>query len=135
MKLTPGQILALGGVAVVGFLAFRFVRAAGRAVQAAGAAVRGAVDLADPTSSGNVFARVNDGLTRLATGDPGTSFGSNLFDLVQRIRGIPPFDPNAPVDDQDGAARAMQNGKPRPQIPTTDPIVPARIDLRRTFIR
>jgi len=101
MRLSPLQILALGGVAIAGFLVFRAVRA--------GATVR---DSINPFSDQNIF---NVGFNELTGAtDRGSSLGSDIFDFVNRLRGIPPFDPNAPVDDQDGTARALQNNKPRP---------------------
>ena len=115
MKLSPFQILALGGVAIAGFLVFRAVRAGSTVLQAI-----------NPASDENI---VNRGFNELTGAtDRGSSLGSDLFDFFNRLRGIPEFDPNAPVTDQDGVARDTQNGKIRPQIRTETPIEPGRTD-------
>ena len=101
MKLSPGQILALGGVAIAGFLVFRAVRAGATVLQAI-----------NPVSDQNIFNRGFNELTGAT--DRGSSLGSDIFDFVNRLRGIPEFDPNAPITDQDKVARDIQNGKPRP---------------------
>ena len=83
MKLSPFQIFALGGVAIVGFLVFRASRAGARALQAI-----------NPLNNQNV---ISEGFNELTgASDRGSSLGSDIFDFVQGLRGIPEFDPNAP---------------------------------------
>ena len=85
MKLSPFQILALGGVAIAGFLVFRAVRAGATVLQAI-----------NPASDQNI---VNRGFNELTGAtDRGSSLGSDIFDFFQRLRGIPEFDPNAPIE-------------------------------------
>ena len=84
MKLSPFQILALGGVAIAGFLVFRAVRAGATVLQAI-----------NPASDQNI---VNRGFNELTGAtDRGSSLGSDIFDFFNRLRGIPEFDPNAPT--------------------------------------
>lgn len=105
MKLTGGQIFGLGAVTIVGVLVFRAVRTGATVIEAI-----------NPASDQNI---VNRGFNELTgASDRGSSLGSDLFDFVQRLRGIPEFDPNAPVDDQDGSSRDTQNEKPRPDVAT-----------------
>lgn len=116
-KITPGQIVAIGAVGIVSVLVFRAVRAGATVLQAI-----------NPASDQNI---VNRGFNELTGAtDRGSSLGSDLFDFIQRLRGIPPFDPNAPIDDQDGASRAVQNQKPRPAVQT--PLDVFRVPFRGT---
>lgn len=116
MKISPGQIIAIGGVGIVGFLVFRAVRAGGNFFAAI-----------NPLSNTNV---ISEGVNELTGAtDRGSSLGSDIFDFIQRLRGIPEFDPNAPITDQDGVTRAAQNSQPRPSIFETPPELPPRIVL------
>lgn len=82
MKISPGQILAVGGVGIAGFLVFKALRTGGKVL-----------DAINPASDQNL---VNRGFNELTgASDRGSSLGSDLFDFVQRLRGVEPFDPNA----------------------------------------
>lgn len=57
--------------------------------QQAGAALQAV----NPLNNENVIAGALDDVT--GASDRGSSLGSDIFDFFNRIRGIPPFDPNA----------------------------------------
>ena len=121
MKISPGQIIAIGGVGLAGFVVFRVVRA-----------VAGALQAINPASDENI---VNRGFNELTGAtDRGSSFGSDIFDFFNRLRGIPEFDPNAPITDQDGVTRAAQDSQPRPSIFEAPPELRPRVVLVTTPI-
>ena len=110
MKLSPLQILALGGVAIAGFLVFGAVRA--------GARVRDAIN---PFNNMNV---ISEGFNELTgASDRGSSLGSDIFDFVQRLRGVPEFDPNA-----------LRTLPPTVFAPQDEQTTPVNKDRRRIFV-
>ena len=116
MKLSPFQILALGGVAIAGFLVFRAVRAGGKVL-----------DAINPLSNMNV---VSEGFNELTgASDRGSSLGSDIFDFVQGLRGIPEFDPNA--------LRTLPPTVFAPEVPQTTPVdkEPRRVFVPPSFDR
>jgi len=90
MKITGTQILALGVVTIGGVVVFRSFDAASRAAGRV-------ADAVNPLNNMNVFSETFNDTIGAVVDDDDFSIGSALFDLVQRIKGIPPFDPNAKI--------------------------------------
>lgn len=93
MNVSATQILAIGAVGLAGAVLYygpgKIKAAAGKVGEAV-----------NPLDRDNLVNRaVNNVGDVLDDADDNNSFsvGSALYDLVQRIRGIPPYDPNAPV--------------------------------------
>lgn len=82
MKLTGSQIVGLGVVAFGVYAVYKATKTASAVV-----------DAVNPASGDNI---INRGFNEvIGATDRGSSLGSDIFDLVQRLRGIKPYDPNA----------------------------------------
>ena len=114
MKFLNSKAGMVAAAAVVGVVAVLFLsRRAAAAVGDTASAVGNAVN---PTNNDNIFARgvnaIGDSLDD-AEDNNSFSLGGSIFDLVQRFRGIPEFDPNAPTSDHDSIAPPSSKPMPR----------------------